>query len=55
MQARINVYRFEEHLMRLLVEEKLARQEGDWDRVNYLSMCIDDTQDQINNAKKGNQ
>jgi len=45
------VYKLEEHLMMLLVEDKLCFEEGDWDRLDRIRLAIDDTRDQIAKAK----
>ena len=47
----MKAYRFEEHLMFLLVEEKLCFEEGDWERLNLIRLAIDDTREQIEKAK----
>jgi hypothetical protein len=47
----IKTFKFEEHLKALLVEEKLCYEEGDWERLSFIRMAIDDTQDQITKAK----
>lgn len=45
-------FKFEEHLMFLLVEEKLCFEDGDWERLNLIRLAIDDTREQIEKAKK---
>jgi hypothetical protein len=40
-------YQLEEHLRALLVEDRLCYEEGDWERRNYIGMCIDNTRDQL--------
>lgn len=39
--------KLQEHLRALLAEDKLCFEEGDWERLNYIRMCIDDTRDQL--------
>jgi len=46
------LFKLEEHLMFLLVEDKLCFSEGDWDRLEQIRLAIDDTQDQIAKFKK---
>ena len=41
------LFKLEEHLMMLLVEDKLCFSEGDWDRLEQIRLAIDDTRDQI--------
>ena len=41
------LFKLEEHLMVLLVEDKLCFSEGDWDRLERIRLAIDDTRDQI--------
>lgn len=41
------IFKLEEHLRALLVEDKLCFDEGDWERLNYIRMAIDDTRDLI--------
>jgi hypothetical protein len=45
------IYKLEEHLMMLLVEDKLCFEEGDWERLDRIRLAIDDTRDQIAKAK----
>ena len=45
------VYKLEEHLMMLLVEDKLCFEEGDWERLEAIRLAIDDTRDQIAKAQ----
>jgi len=45
------VYELEQHLMMLLVEDKLCFEEGDWERLDRIRLAIDDTRDQIAKAK----
>jgi len=40
-------FQLEEHLRALLVEDKLAYEEGDWEHLNQIRMAIDDTRDQL--------
>jgi len=41
------VYELEQHLMMLLVEDKLCFEDGDWERLDRIRLAIDDTRDQI--------
>ena len=47
----MTLFKLEEHLMLLLVEDKLCFQEGDWDRLAQIRLAIDDTRAQIEKAK----
>jgi hypothetical protein len=49
----ITLFKLEEHLMMLLVEDKLCFEEGDWDRLESIRLAIDDTRDQIDKLQKG--
>jgi hypothetical protein len=40
-------YQLEEHLRALLVEHTLCLEDGDWERLEYVQQCIDDTRDQL--------
>ena len=40
-------FQLEEHLRALLVEDQLLLEECDWEQLNYVRMCIDDTRDQL--------
>ena len=46
------LFKLEEHLMFLLVEDKLCFSEGDWQRLEQIRLAIDDTRDQIAKFKK---
>jgi hypothetical protein len=46
------LYKLREHLMFLLVEDKLCFSEGDWDRLDQIRMAIDDTRTQIEKLEK---
>lgn len=46
-------FKLEEHLMMLLVEDKICFEEGDWDRLEMIRLAIDDTRDQIAKLTKG--
>ena len=46
------LFKLEQHLMFLLVEDKLCFSEGDWDRLEQIRLAIDDTRDQIAKFKK---
>jgi hypothetical protein len=46
------LFKLEEHLMMLLVEDKICFEEGDWDHLAKIRMAIDDTRDQIESFKK---
>jgi hypothetical protein len=45
------VYKLQEHLKMLLVEDKLCFDEGDWERLDRIRLAIDDTRDQIAKAE----
>ena len=45
--AMTTLFKLEEHLMMLLVEDKICFEEGDWDRLENIRLAIDDTRDQI--------
>ena len=49
------LFKLEEHLMFLLVEDKLCFSEGDWDRLEQIRLAIDDTRDQIAKLTKVSQ
>jgi hypothetical protein len=44
-------FKLEEHLMFLLVEDKLCFEEGDWERLEQIRLAIDDTREQIEKIK----
>ena len=46
------LFKLEEHLMFLLVEDKLCFSEGDWDSLAQIRLAIDDTRDQIAKLEK---
>jgi len=46
------LFKLREHLMLLLVEDKLCFAEGDWDRLDRIRLAIDDTRDQIAKIEK---
>lgn len=46
------LFKLEEHLMMLLVEDKICFAEGDWDCLDNIRLAIDDTRDQIESLKK---
>ncbi len=46
------LFKLEEHLMFLLVEDNLCFSEGDWDRLEQIRLAIDDTRDQIAKLQK---
>ncbi len=48
----MTLFALEEHLMMLLVEDKLCFDEGDWDRLESIRLAIDDTRDQITKLQK---
>ena len=48
----ITLFKLEEHLMMLLVEDKICFEEGDWDRLENIRLAIDDTRDQIESFNK---
>ena len=41
------LFKLEEHLRALIVEYELSYEDGDWDRLNFIGLAIDDTRDQI--------
>ena len=41
------LFKLEEHLMGLLVEDKLCYAEGDWENLAQIRLAIDDTRAQI--------
>ena len=45
-------YKYEQHLLALLVEEKQCFQDGDWERLDRIRLAIDDTTEQVAKAKK---
>jgi hypothetical protein len=45
------VYKLQEHLKMLLVEDKLCFDESDWERLDSIRLAIDDTRDQIAKAE----
>lgn len=47
----MSLFALEEHLMMLLVEDKLCFEEGNWDRLDRIRLAIDDTRDQIAKVK----
>jgi hypothetical protein len=46
------LFKLEEHLMMLLVEDKICFEEGDWDGLESIRLAIDDTRDQIESFNK---
>ncbi len=46
------LFKLEEHLMFLLVEDQLCFSEGDWDRLEQIRLAIDDTREQIAKLQK---
>ena len=42
------------HLVFLELEHLAARATGDWDRVDFLVYCIDDTETELNKIKATN-
>jgi hypothetical protein len=44
-------YKYEQHLLALLAEEKQCFQDGDWERLDRIRLAIDDTNEQIAQAK----
>ena len=47
----MTLFKLEEHLIFLLVEDNLCFAEGDWDRLNQIRLAIDDTREQIEKIK----
>jgi hypothetical protein len=41
------LYKLQQHLINLQVEDKLCFEECDWERLNAIRLAIDDTNDQI--------
>jgi hypothetical protein len=41
------LYKFQQHLMALQIEEKLCFAEGDWERLDRIRLAIDATNEQI--------
>ena len=50
-----DLFKLEEHLMVLLVEDKLCFSEGDWESLAKIRLAIDDTRDQIAKLTKDSQ
>jgi hypothetical protein len=50
----ITLFKLEEHLMMLLVEDNLCFEEGDWDRLSQIRLAINDTRDQIEKTQQRN-
>ena len=48
----MTLFKLEEHLRFLLVEDKLCFVDGDWDRLEQIRLAIDDTREQIEKAKR---
>lgn len=46
-----SIFKLEEHLKSLLANHQYYFHAGDWARVDYIGMCIDDTHEQIEKAK----
>lgn len=40
-------FNIQEHLINLRLAREEAFDEGDWDRVNYIGLCIEDTEKQL--------
>jgi len=47
-----SVYHLEQHLKTLMANHHYYFQAGDWERVDFISLCIDDTGEQLERAKK---
>ena len=45
------LFKLEEHLRALIVEDRLLYEEGDWDGLSAIRLAIDDTRDQIENLR----
>jgi hypothetical protein len=45
------LFKLEEHLRALIVEDRLLFDEGDWDGLSAVRLAIDDTRDQIEKLK----
>jgi hypothetical protein len=41
------LFKLKQHLMALLVEDKICFEDGDWDHLAKIRWAIDDTRDQI--------
>ena len=48
----MTLFKLEEHLIMLLVEEELLFSEGDWEQLSKVRLAIDDTRSQIDNFKR---
>lgn len=48
----MTLFKLEEYLISLLVEEELLFSECDWEMLSKIRMAIDDTRTQIENFKK---
>jgi len=48
----ITLFKLQEHLMMLLVEDKLCLEEGDWERLDRIRLAIDDTREQIESFER---
>jgi hypothetical protein len=48
----MTLFKLEEHLIMLLVEDNLLYSEGDGEQLSKVRMAIDDTRTQIENFKK---
>jgi len=46
------LFKLREHLMFLLVEDKLCFSEGDWDRLEQIRLAIDDTRTHIEKLER---
>lgn len=49
----MTLFKLEEYLIALKVEEELLYSEGDWDQLGIIRMAIDEVLTQIENFKKG--
>jgi hypothetical protein len=49
--AMTKAYKYEQHLLALLAEEKQCFQDGDWERLDRIRLAIDDTNEQIAKAQ----
>ena len=46
-------FQLEEHIRMLLANYRAAREEGDWEAVNFLGMGIDDSLDELERMTLG--
>ena len=49
------VYHLEQQLKTLMANHHYYFQAGDWERVDFIGLCIDDTSEQLEKAKSARQ